>query len=138
MKVSELSDAILDLWVARAAGMDRQGRWGLAWISHGNPDRPRKPRCNVAHADWTGAKVFAPSRKWSACGPIMERNLIGFTTGFSKGQWCAAVELTAETYFDGGVLGGEHMQSGPTPLIAAMRTYVASKFGEEVPDEVPA
>ena len=32
----------------------------------------------------------------------------------------------------------EHNQFGETPLIAAMRCYVASKFGDEVPDECPS
>jgi hypothetical protein len=33
--------------------------------------------------------------------------------------------------------GRESQGEGPTPLIAAMRAFVASKYGDEVPDEMP-
>jgi hypothetical protein len=36
------------------------------------------------------------------------------------------------------MMGGyESTESGPTLLIAAMRAYVVSKFGNDVPDETP-
>lgn len=58
---------------------------------------------------------FAPATDWMDAGPIIEREGIGvFPT---HNGWAAG------------------MQSGPTPLIAAMRCYVVSKLGEEV--EVP-
>jgi len=58
---------------------------------------------------------YCYSRSWLQGGPIIEREKMGvFPT---HNGWAAG------------------MQSGPTPLIAAMRCYVASKLGEEV--EVP-
>lgn len=117
MKVSELSAELLDYWVARAEGKVETFK---EWRS-------------------TRASYWRPSTMGQIAVPIMERERIGFApSAFALGEWCAAGNLGAETYIDGGVLGGEHMQTGPTPLIAAMRCYVASKFGAEVPDEVRA
>lgn len=124
-KVSELTGAELDYWVAKAAGMDRENGWGLAWISSGNPDRPSKPRCNVAHKDWDGAKVWAPSRNWSQGGPIIEREKIDLEYRPRMKQWFAIFQPNEH------ILAREW---GDTALIAAMRAYVASKYGQEVGD----
>ena len=60
------------------------------------------------------------STDWSQGGPIIERE--GIDT-YQSGVWVAEID-------------GKHTTEGPTPLIAAMRCYVASKLGDEV--EVPA
>jgi hypothetical protein len=69
------------------------------------------------------------STDWAQGGPIIERERIGFKyTG-------TAMEFVA---WVNGELSTMHDQYGPTPLIAAMRCYVASKLGDEVevPDEL--
>lgn len=128
MKVSELSGALLDEWVARAEGHTVELRF------RAEVNAKIRVICNGTHT--RGVPRY--SADWAQGGPIMERNLIGFTTGFSEGEWCAAIDLNVHTHFDGGVLDGKHFMTGPTPLIAAMRCFVASKFGEEVADEVLA
>jgi hypothetical protein len=60
------------------------------------------------------------SRDWSQGGPLIEREGIDL---YQSGCWAAE-------------MGGTHRQEGPTPLIAAMRCYVASKLGDEV--DVPS
>ena len=60
------------------------------------------------------------STDWAQSGPIIEREGIALYL-FGNAEWNAHV-------------GGKE-SIGPTPLIAAMRCYVASKLGEEV--EVP-
>lgn len=65
---------------------------------------------------------FSPSTNWAQGGPILERELFDLEWD-ADGYWCA------------------HMPNswtfrGETMLIAAMRAYVASKFGDEVPDEI--
>ena len=66
---------------------------------------------------------FQPSTDWSQGGPIIEREKIGVWPSESiSGQWGARMLNTYIMY-------------GPTPLIAAMRCFVASKLGDEV--EVP-
>jgi hypothetical protein len=60
------------------------------------------------------------SRDWSQAGPIIEREKI-FTTGFHHDLWWATKGRDTDFSY-----------SGSTPLIAAMRCYVASKLGNEV------
>jgi hypothetical protein len=66
------------------------------------------------------------STDWAQGGPIIEREGIGFGfgVGIDSDQWEAGYTTPEET--------------GPTPLIAAMRCYVASKLGDEidVPEEL--
>ena len=60
------------------------------------------------------------STDWAQAGPIIEREKINLGSVLCEGQefWTATMYL-AES-------------EGPTPLVAAMRCYVASKLGEEV------
>ena len=62
---------------------------------------------------------------WAQGGPIIERERLD-VYGFDGERWCANDNLRATQY-------------GDTPLIAAMRCYVASKLGDEVeiPEELP-
>ena len=65
----------------------------------------------------------AYSTDWAQGGPIIEREGIRMHRS-STGDWWAAAESALY-----------RPSSGPTPLIAAMRCYVASQLGDEV--EVP-
>ena len=64
--------------------------------------------------------IFNPSTDWAQGGPIIERWMIDCDT-YRHGWRAARHVSTTPTY-----------GYGPTPLIAAMRCYVASKLGEEV------
>jgi hypothetical protein len=64
---------------------------------------------------------FQPSTNWTQAGPIIEREKITITP---VNGWQAGLSK-----------GGIYYTSGPTPLIAAMRCYVASKLGAEI--EIP-
>lgn len=66
------------------------------------------------------------STDWSQGGPIIEREIAKIER-FSDALW----EATAFTKN-----AQDFVQNGPTPLVAAMRAYVASKLGDEV--DVPA
>ena len=72
---------------------------------------------------------FAPSTNWSQGGKIIERECIEIscihTTGYTPDTWTAHHPQRA-------------WAKGATPLIAAMRCYVASKLGDEVqlPEEL--
>jgi hypothetical protein len=63
---------------------------------------------------------FEPSCVWSQGGPIIEREKI-------------ALYLNGEDGWTGE--DGWKTSTGPTPLIAAMRCYVAMKIGDEI--EIP-
>lgn len=65
------------------------------------------------------------SYDWAFGGPIIERECIELTKGY--GIWSSQIR---SAYVD------EWIEAeGATPLIAAMRCYVASKLGDEV--EIP-
>lgn len=103
VKTSDLIGAALD-WVV--------------YIKEGETDT----EYSHAHMD-----AWAFSTDWSQGGPIIERENINIAyMGDCSGEWCADSTLrqnqNRETY----------CEYGPTPLIAAMRCYVASKLGEEV------
>lgn len=67
---------------------------------------------------------YRPSADWAQGGPIIERERIEIVPHPNSETWVTGVN---------GVL-----HSGPTPLIAAMRCFVASKLGDEVdvPEEL--
>lgn len=65
--------------------------------------------------------VWGPSTKWYQAGPIIEREKIELVPSVDGKYWYAeSLDRKART----------EMQ--PTPLIAAMRCYVASKLGDEI------
>ena len=70
---------------------------------------------------------YSPSTDWAQAGPILDRERITIR------QWTNMPSIHAYMPHDGAPWG-----AGPTPLIAAMRCYVASKLGREVevPDEL--
>ena len=73
--------------------------------------------------DTENGSYFCPSDKWEQGGPIIEREKIDVVCQehhLENPWWAARHE------FNG---------SGPTPLIAAMRCYVALKLGDEI--EIP-
>jgi len=109
MKVQELTGTLLDYWVARVE------------------------ETVLSRFPWRAEKMilpdgatFAPSSSWAQGGPIIERERIGFMPVLHDGETCW---MAAHPGFGSGF-------HGPTPLLAAMRAYVASKFGDEVPNEV--
>lgn len=72
--------------------------------------------------DAEGERVlFDPAGNWSQAGPIIEREKTA--TGPYGDQWYAQSSKIIDTYY------------GITPLVAAMRAFVASKLGDEV--EIP-
>jgi hypothetical protein len=70
------------------------------------------------------------STDWAAGGAIIEREEISISREFSSGriEWAA---WTPAPFRD----DAEAFGYGETPLIAAMRCYVASKLGDDV--EIP-
>lgn len=106
IKTSELTGVSLDWAVAKCGGLIQGDDLDLGFIFEFG---------------------FTPSTDWAQGGPIIEREGIQLQPNglFVKGRivpdsWMATIE---------GVTAGIE---GPTPLIAAMRCYVASKLGNEV------
>jgi hypothetical protein len=120
MKTNELTGAALDWAVAKCEG--GTGLWhdtvATYWVKLDGKDR-------ALSKGW--AQSYLPSTDWSQGGPIIEREKLCLDID-SAGVWLA---WTKQNYDD----EPRHMVSGPTPLIAAMRCYVASKLGDNV--EIP-
>lgn len=83
----------------------------------------------VNHKDDFGTITYEPSIDWEQAGPIIDREDIHWGFGTKDGN-----KVVIASKF------GHHVKPllGPTPLIAAMRCYVASILGNEVeiPDEL--
>ena len=110
-KTSEISGALLDAAVALAEGDNLPDFWrdpddGTCWA------RP-------------GREEWSPSSRWDQGGPIIERERIMFTDLSSLENVGNIRAHIARRY-------GSHWADGETHLIAAMRAYVSSKFGDEV------
>jgi hypothetical protein len=67
------------------------------------------------------------STDWAQGGPIIEREGISITPTHDTHRWFADIQL-ADDYVVSDAFGS-------TPLIAAMRCYVASRLGDEI--EIP-
>ena len=117
MKTSELTNAALDWAVARCEeGEALAEGWHPHFAPYGGELRLR-------------ATPYAPSTDWAQGGPTIEREKIAVVYR-AGGYWLA---YTHENH-----QGRQADADGDTPLIAAMRCYVASKLGDEVevPDEL--
>lgn len=111
MKIAELTGVQLDYWVAMAENPQA----GITWYE------PLK--C------WYWGSLWRPSTDWAQGGPIIETNLIEITN--TNNGWYAAVNPWS--YNSKRVITADPPDAeAQTPLIAAMRAYVASKFGVEV------
>lgn len=130
MKVSELTGALLDYWVARAEGiacigeedeyaLKEWGEHGVVWYAESGERGGIEPLSNRG----------SPSTDWALGGPIIDREPFGI---FERrdGMWHAGFYQEQPGFKDVCIA----YQAGPTMLVAAMRAYVASKFGEEVPE----
>ncbi len=125
VRVADLSGALLDLWVARAEGKcytQNPGVWGNALIND-------LGRLSISKNSWDCARYFEPSKNWGHGGPIIQSvgiSIAPVTTWAMGPSWEARMPQSAGLRF--------HDES---PLVAAMRAYVASRFGDVV-DKVDA
>lgn len=106
LKTSELTGAALDWAVAKCEGYTGE-----------------------ALKERSDGIWYTPSTDWAQGGPIIERECIQVScigmTGYTPNVWTARSPKPHTKPY----------AKGPTPLIAAMRCYVASKLGDEI--EIP-
>ena len=119
MKTSELTGIALDWAVAKCEGATDFWFDTVAthWVKLDGKDR-------ALRYGW--AQSYLPSTNWAQAGPIIDREKISIDYRDTFDWWVA--------YVNGGT-DEEYGCTGPTPLIAAMRCYVASKLGDEI--EIP-
>lgn len=118
MKTSELTGAALDWAVAKCEALSAytdigHDGWGVY----------------VDYSDDYCQVHYTPTLNWGWGGPIIEREGIALEhMPFAK-EWEARLYPTDGTPW---------VLTGPTPLIAALRCYVASKLGDdiEIPEEL--
>lgn len=119
IKTETLTKGTLDWAVAKCLDMPVSMTVG-GWFVFDSDAYPEF--CN----DYNDNKLqaFSPSTNWAHGGPIIEREKMRVQP--FMGKWISYIDTTAAH------------ADGPTPLVAAMRCYVASKLGEEVevPDEL--
>jgi hypothetical protein len=112
MKTNELTGAALD--------------WAVAELENPKPEFYR----DNEGLEWE--REYKPSTDWSQGGPIIEREMIKLE--YRDAAWSALMVYENDDTED--VFASEEF--GPTPLIAAMRCYVASKLGDDIniPEEL--
>ena len=109
MKTSEATELQLDLLVAKCENVE--------------PDENNRP---IWFGDGDERVNYTPSTNWAQGGPIIERERIA--TGFDGyDDIDLALPIWSACKYVDGVEGYGH-----TPLIAAMRCYVASKLGDNI------
>ena len=134
IKVSEATNNQLNWLVASTLGKIWTGDWYVV---------PMDCRFKVSRLEggcvvcWLNGTSYRPTTSWEHGGPIIERERIatwdnGALHPPEDCTWTAGIQPEGdETANDLGIFA-LWMHVGPTPLIAAMRAYVASKLGEEV------
>ncbi len=148
MKTNELTGTALDWAVATALGrgpkydMKSHGRtWCDWWLAA--PGHEYEPMPSYS-TDWLHGGVLIEREGVSVIQ--LERENIPDAKGFRQGkyQWGAVIgdrhspeeqHGPQSDYWGRSYHVDEDAVSGPTPLIAAMRCYVASKLGDNV--EIP-
>ena len=127
IKTSEVTGAALDWAVAKCEYDNRRYNYGSPCFS------PETKRVYETQGLQEIGVSFSPSTDWKQGGPIIERERLSVSEippSLGSG-WNASKPASTP-------VGYKTWASGPTPLIAAMRCYVASKMGDtiEVPSEL--
>jgi len=120
MKVSDLKGAALDWAVAKCEG--RRVEFNHQYTEETKFDG----WWQLGPNHWQPLNKY--STDWAQGGPIIEREGVNLDNYAKNPKWSAWTPAPDRE-------SGEAQAYGPTPLIAAMRCYVASKLGDEV--EIP-
>ena len=134
IKTQDLTGAALDWAVAISKGIPAEELYIQKWGSRLPPSIYRRYRDADGNLDasYTSGPDLLFSRKWEAGGPIIARE--GISTRFNHKQaqlWEAYIWLPTQ-HDQSEADSNSYTAFGTTPLIAAMRCYVASKLGDEV------
>jgi len=127
IKTANLTDLALDWTVAHCQSKVNVGVYGEAVVI--------EQKLHLHYCDVVLDSTYDPSTDWAQGGPIIDRERIDCisdpngTAVWMGRNWVQGRNL---------VQGREIRLFGPTPLIAAMRCFVASRLGDEVevPDEL--
>ena len=112
MKTNDLTEAALDWAVAKCETDDTLDIY-FDEVT-GEP---------LEHDDWQDNQTYSPSTNWAQGGAIIERESINLWRENAHARWCASADEYKPDYW------------ATSPLVAAMRCYVASQLGDEI--EIP-
>ena len=115
VKTNELTGAALDWTVAKCEDLACEAFNGNVFL---------KPEHAVRSGN--AMRIWRPSMNWAQGGPIIDREKISIWDASGVGHdfsWGAHITINCNH---------RNHARGDTPLIAAMRCYVASKLGDEV------
>lgn len=133
IKTSELVGAALDWAVAKCEGLRVEFNFQYTNDKNFNGWWQLGPNC------WQPLNSY--SSDWSKAGPVIERERIFLYFDYEDITTKNGKEITIEKGWRAHITPRHYWMtprgkaSGDTPLVAAMRCYVASKLGDEV--EVP-
>jgi len=158
MKTEDLTGALLDYWVAKASPqcaditfeqrddhivglIDIDGKKVVCLFIHGG-DLFATMRLRRKY-QMDQAMCYSPSKDWSQGGPLIEHEKIHLSPpdarvhrhGGPNAGWGESGVWTATTWHKGANGRRSVAWDEKSPLIAAMRCYVISKFGDEVPED---
>lgn len=125
MKTNKLRGPGLDWAVAKCEGHEVEMWHTYVYLGMPN-ERIVGKGVSIGERDGFGQIGYEPSTNWAQGGPIIERERIMLSPLHESSEWSALSGCRTKG------------AKGPTPLIAAMRCYVASKLGDEVdvPEEL--
>lgn len=118
IQTKDLTGAALDWAVAKCEGATKLWHDTVAtwWVElNGEP--------RALSSGWSARQSWSPSTDWAQGGPIIEREILALIRR-PDGSW------TADNFSV--LTRPQHLLFGPTPLVAALRCFVASRLGEEV------
>lgn len=128
MKISELDSSRLDFWVARAEG------WTRFQLDHGEWQWRSPPKAAGEEWEIEASEHFSPTSDWGDAGPTIENEGICIVKLGAK-RWAAYLR-GRNGYSGSGYIDTRTRQPdgiGHSAMVAAMRAFVFSKFGPEVP-----
>jgi hypothetical protein len=137
MKISELTGAALDYWVAKAEGYVMDRPIDMQMIKGGH-------RVLVGPQQGDAIRYqYSPSTDWAQGGPIIHKNVIEIKPVRPSGKtWYAIKTIGVPGHIVDGTIDMSKMRvfrgKGITPLEAAMRCFIVGIYGDEVPDEAAA
>ncbi len=144
-KVSELSGALLALWVARAEGIclhtgpvrTSSGNWGTDYYC---------VACGKETCNGPTVSTWRPNEDWAQAGPLIQKYGISLAppesavhvNGGPNSGWREAGDWSATIFRRPRVYQRRVFHHDTEPLTVAMRALVCFVYGDEVPDEVAA
>lgn len=142
MKTNELTGGLLDYWTAMASEVWKTAHQhfstmtldptfsGVEYREFGYVDNRKVCVLVPSNPFRQDCQQFNPSESWEHGGPLIENYSIDISENFAPDM--GGNNWNAHTR--GGNRRGR--ARGAAPLIAICRAIVASKYGDEVPDEV--